>query len=103
GAVWPTGSPASSRRWRPRAPSSASSSAAARRNSVPDPDWEQRLSDLWASIDDLGEDEFLARMDELAAELPAESAVARFERASGLDSTGHSDLAVPLYRQALEL
>jgi tetratricopeptide (TPR) repeat protein len=42
-------------------------------------------------------------MDELVAELPADSAVAAYERASALDSTGRSDLAVPLYRQALEL
>ncbi len=66
-------------------------------------EWERRLADLWASIDDLGEDEFLARLEELAAEQPADSAVAAFERASAFDSTGHSDLAVPLYRQALEL
>ena len=42
-------------------------------------------------------------MEELAAELPADSAVAVFERAASFDSTGHSDLGVPLYRQALEL
>lgn len=42
-------------------------------------------------------------MEELAAELPAVSAVAEFERAASFDSTGRSDLAVPLYRQALEL
>lgn len=42
-------------------------------------------------------------MEELAAELPADSAVAAFERAASFDSTGRSDLAVPLYRQALEL
>jgi Flp pilus assembly protein TadD len=66
-------------------------------------EWEQRLSDLWASIDDHSEEEFLARMEELTAELSADSAVAVFERAASLDSTGHSDLAVPLYRQALEL
>jgi tetratricopeptide (TPR) repeat protein len=66
-------------------------------------EWEQRVSDLWASIDDHSEEEFLARIEELAAELPADSAVAAFERAASLDSTGHSDLAVPLYRQALEL
>ncbi len=66
-------------------------------------EWERRVSDLWASIDDLGEEEFLARMEQLTDELPADSAVAAFERASSLDSTGHSDLAVPLYRQALEL
>jgi tetratricopeptide (TPR) repeat protein len=66
-------------------------------------DWERRLSKLWASFDDQGEEEFLARMEELAAELPADSAVAAFERAGAFDSTGHSDLAVPLYRRALEL
>jgi tetratricopeptide (TPR) repeat protein len=66
-------------------------------------DWEQRISDLWASINDHSEEQFLARMEELAAELPADSAVGAFERASSLDSTGHSDLAVPLYQQALEL
>jgi len=66
-------------------------------------EWEQRVSDLWASIDDHSEDEFLTRMEQLVAELPADSAVALFERASALDSTGHSDLAAPLYRQALEL
>jgi Tetratrico peptide repeat len=66
-------------------------------------DWEKRVSDLWTSIDDLSEEEFLTQMEQLVAELPADSAVAVFERASSLDSTGHSDLAVPLYRQALEL
>jgi tetratricopeptide (TPR) repeat protein len=66
-------------------------------------EWERRLADLWASIEDHGEQEFLARMEELAAELPADSGVAAFERASAKDSTGHSDRAVPLYRQALEL
>lgn len=65
-------------------------------------DWEQRVAKLWASIDDYGEDEFLAAMEQLAAELPPGSGVAAYERASALDSTGHSDLAVPLYRQALE-
>jgi len=67
------------------------------------PEWEQRVSDLWASIDDYCEEEFLTRMEQLVAELPVDSAEALFERASSLDSTGHSDLAVPLYRQALEL
>ncbi|MEO8675552.1 MAG: tetratricopeptide repeat protein [Casimicrobiaceae bacterium] len=66
-------------------------------------DWEQRVAELWASIDDHTEQEFLSRMERLAAELPPESAVAAFERASSLDSTGHSDMAVPLYRKALEL
>ena len=66
-------------------------------------EWEQRLAGLWASADDLDEEAFCARMEELTAELPADSAVGAFERASAFDSTGSSDLAVPLYRQALEL
>jgi tetratricopeptide (TPR) repeat protein len=61
------------------------------------------MADLWASIDDHSEEGFLARMEELAAELPGDSPVAAFERASAQDSTGHSDRAVPLYRRALEL
>jgi tetratricopeptide (TPR) repeat protein len=65
-------------------------------------DWEQRVSALWESFDDHDEDAFLARMDELAAELPPDHAVAAFERASAFDSTGHEDKAVALYRRALE-
>jgi len=63
--------------------------------------WEQRVADLWTSIDAYSEEEFLAKMEHLLAELPVDDAVAIFERASALDSTGHSDLAVPLYRKAL--
>jgi hypothetical protein len=62
---------------------------------------EQRLAELWTQLDELAEDEFLARIEGLAAELPP--AVAAFERASAFDSTGHSDRAVPLYREALAL
>jgi len=63
--------------------------------------WEECVDELWASFDDLDEDTFLARMDELARELP--DAVAAFERASAFDSHGHEQQAVPLYRHALEL
>lgn len=66
-------------------------------------EWEQKLSELWASFDEATEEEFLTRMEQLVAELPADNAVAVFEHAGALDSTGHSDLAVPLYRQALKL
>lgn len=66
-------------------------------------EWERRVSNLWASIDELDEEEFLANMEQLTGELPPDSAVAAFERASSFDSTGHSDLAVPLYRRALDL
>ena len=64
-------------------------------------DWERRLAALWATLDQRAEDDFLAEIDRLTAELPAGSAVATFERAAAFDSTGHSDRAVPLYRAAL--
>lgn len=67
-----------------------------------DAGWEQRLADAWSSIERLDEGEFLALIEELAAGLPPDSAVGAFERASAFDSTGHSERAVPLYRQALE-
>ncbi|PZS08462.1 MAG: hypothetical protein DLM70_02610 [Chloroflexi bacterium] len=63
--------------------------------------WEQRVSAAWASIDQRSETAFLAEIEKLAAELPPDSGVGSFERAASLDSTGHSDLAVPLYRKAL--
>jgi Tetratrico peptide repeat len=64
-------------------------------------DWEQRLANLWASMDTHSEQAFMHKMEQLVAELPAGSAIALYERGSAFDSTGHSDLAVPLYRQAL--
>lgn len=66
-------------------------------------EWEQRVAELWSAIDSLSEQEFLTRMENLVAEQPPDCAAAAFERASALDSTGHSDLAVPLYRRAIEL
>lgn len=70
---------------------------------VPDTDWEKQLAELWGSLDERDPDDFVTRLDGLAAELPDESAVAAFERACARDSTGHPDLAVPLYERALEL
>ncbi len=66
-------------------------------------DWEQRLAALWATIDQQPEQEFLGQMAQLVAELPVDDAVGIFEWAASLDSTGHSDRAVPLYRRALAL
>ncbi len=67
------------------------------------PGWEARISAAWASFDDLTEAAFLATIEQLVAERPPHDAAAVFEHAAALDSTGHSDLAVPLYRQALDL
>jgi tetratricopeptide (TPR) repeat protein len=71
-------------------------------------DWEARSAQAWAEIDayqargDAGDADFRARIEELAGELPQDSAIASFERGCAWDSTGHSDKAVPLYREALE-
>lgn len=67
-----------------------------------DPGWEQRVAEVWATFDSRSDDENRALIEELAAELPAGSAVGSFERACVYDSTDRSDLAVPLYREALE-
>lgn len=44
----------------------------------------------------------MALIENLAAELPPDNGIGAFERASAFDSTGHPDLAVPLYREGLE-
>ena len=65
-------------------------------------DVNRRAAALFAVIDDYEEEPFLAEIDALAAELPADDPDALFHMASARDSWGHSDLAVPLYRKALE-
>lgn len=70
-----------------------------------DANWEKRIADVWAMIDDCDGDDFVARIEKLVGELPANreaSAVGLFERGCVHDSTGHPDRAVPLYRAALE-
>jgi len=63
--------------------------------------WENRVAALWSAIDRYEPEVFVAQVELLAAELPPESAIGLFERASAYDSTGHPDVAVPLYRAAL--
>jgi len=67
-----------------------------------DESWEKRVAELWKSIDDHEPDEFVAQLNVLVAELPPGSAIGLFERGAAQDSTGHPELAVPLYRVALE-
>jgi len=64
-------------------------------------DWEQRVGEAWASFDDRDAAEFLTLIEKLVEELPPGDPDGLFERAAALDSTGHSDLAVPLYESAL--
>jgi tetratricopeptide (TPR) repeat protein len=66
-----------------------------------DADWEQRLAEAWASIESHSATDFVALIEKLTSELPSDSPIGTFERAAALDSTGHSDLAVPMYEEAL--
>jgi hypothetical protein len=67
-------------------------------------EWEKRVADAWASIDDYQgrDDEFRELINSLAAERPDSDPTAAFERACAWDSTGHSERAVPLYQWALD-
>ncbi|MFI6045841.1 tetratricopeptide repeat protein [Nocardia sp. NPDC051321] len=67
-------------------------------------DWEERVAAAWATFDDYDEahaGEFRAVIDALVAELPSDHPLGPFEQAGAWDSTGHSDKAIPLYREAL--
>ena len=64
-------------------------------------EWNSRVAAIWDTSDDFTEDELRARISELVAELPEDNAAGLYELASAWDSTGHSDVAVPLYRRAL--
>ncbi|MCX5242541.1 tetratricopeptide repeat protein [Streptomyces prunicolor] len=69
-----------------------------------DQGWEDRVAAAWATFDDHPEEraaDFRAVIDALVAELPDGSPLGPFERACAWDSTGHSNQAVPLYREAL--
>ena len=66
-------------------------------------DWQQRVDALWERFDSYEPDAFVGEMTRLTSERPADDAVAAHELGGSYDSTGHSDLAVPHYRRALEL
>jgi len=64
--------------------------------------WETRLAEYWKSLDTQEPDAFVDGLEVLLRELPADSAIALFERGAALDSTGRPERAVPLYAQALQ-
>lgn len=70
--------------------------------SATDGEWEGRIAALWNTLDRYEPDAFVAEIDRLVTELPPGSAIGSFERASAHDSTGRPDLAIPLYRTALQ-
>ena len=63
--------------------------------------WENRMAALWSAFDDCAPNDFVVQVERLVSELPPENAIGLFERASAYDSTGRPDIAVPLYRAAL--
>src|SRR4051812_48452753 len=67
-----------------------------------DPTWEACSTELWSLLDELEPEAFRARVDALAGELAPDDPVGLFERGCANDSTGRPEMAVPLYREALE-
>lgn len=63
--------------------------------------WERKLAVLWDSLERTEGSEFVVAIGALVAELPEGDPVGLFECASAQDSTGHPELAIPLYRAAL--
>jgi len=66
-------------------------------------DWDAQIALVWATTDQLTDDEVVAVIDALAAERGETDAAAQFERASARDYVGREADAEPLYRAALEL
>jgi hypothetical protein len=64
-------------------------------------DWEARVAALWKQVDSMPPEELVSRIDTLAAERPADDALALFERACARDTAGLESAAEPLYRAAL--
>jgi len=65
-------------------------------------DVNRRAAAIFAAIDDYQEEDFIAGIDTLAAELPAADPDGLFHRGCAQDSWGHPDRAIPLYRKALD-
>ncbi|HAM26351.1 MAG TPA: hypothetical protein DCP11_06460 [Microbacteriaceae bacterium] len=64
-------------------------------------EWNARVTAIWQAADEFTDDELRSKISELVGELPEGAPAGLYELASSWDSTGHSDVAVPLYRQAL--
>lgn len=65
--------------------------------------WQRRVDAVWAAADELGDAEVVRRIDELAAELPADDPRGPFEAGGARDSAGFEAEAESHYRRALDL
>lgn len=66
-----------------------------------DQHWRSRAAALWEAFDSYAPEAFVAAMEDLAAECPADP-VALFEVGGAHDSTGRTREAIGYYRRALE-
>ena len=66
-------------------------------------DWAARVAAVWDQSDELGDNVVIERIDELAAERPADDPEAAFERAGARDSGGLEADAAVEYQRALDL
>jgi tetratricopeptide (TPR) repeat protein len=64
-------------------------------------EWQARVDAVWADADQLGGEGVISAIDALAAERPADDALALFEQAGARDSAGLEQEAEPLYRDAI--
>lgn len=64
-------------------------------------DWDERMTNLWATFDTHEPTDFLAKVRAMVAELPPGDAKGLFELASAHDSIGEEEPAATFYRQAL--
>ncbi|MDA1360140.1 tetratricopeptide repeat protein [Glycomyces luteolus] len=63
--------------------------------------WEARVAALWERLDELGRDEFVQAMIDLAAECGPDDPLALFEVGGAHDSTGYTEAAVGYYGRAI--
>jgi hypothetical protein len=68
---------------------------------VTDEAWEARCAALWERLDNMGREEFVQAMKDLAAECDPGDPVALFEVGGAHDSTGFTETAVGYYERAV--
>nr|WP_315029120.1 tetratricopeptide repeat protein [uncultured Chryseobacterium sp.] len=68
-----------------------------------DKNWETQLQSIWQKLGTIANGEFIQQIKDHVALIPDFPAIADFEVACALDSTGHEEEAEPLYREALHL
>lgn len=65
--------------------------------------WEQELERVWATLETQEPDDFVAEIARVVDDPAVPADVRAFEYGCAYDSTGRSDLAIPKYREALDL